>query len=203
MEDRKQGLRAKASWVRESLPRSQAYKLGRLVEEAAIGFAPYLDARSVGLYRAIGNEVSTDRIMGHAVRSGKVVYYPGSADAKDPFLIRLRSARDSAARSSDIPESVGDPMQTECDPEGLVVFIPGLAFDFFGARLGRGRGWYDRLLAKLRRATRVGLAYEFQLLDQIPVDALDERVHYLITESRIIDCRAVAAAKGEVRLNQE
>ena len=72
---------------------------------------------------------------------------------------------------------------------GLVVFVPGVAFDCNGNRLGRGTGWYDRLLGGLdARVPRIALAYEFQLLEEVPVEPGDLPVHAIVTEKRVIAC---------------
>jgi len=72
---------------------------------------------------------------------------------------------------------------------GMVVFLPGLVFDSLGNRLGRGIGWYDRLLKTMGKgAVFVALAYEFQMVDEVPTEAWDEKVDYVITEKRVIDC---------------
>jgi 5-formyltetrahydrofolate cyclo-ligase len=80
----------------------------------------------------------------------------------------------------------------------MVVFVPGVAFDVRGNRLGRGKGWYDRLLEKSGRATFVALAYDFQIVDAVPSEDWDQRVHYLITERRIIDCGSMPAQSSQV-----
>ena len=71
----------------------------------------------------------------------------------------------------------------------LIVFVPGVAFDPLGNRLGRGRGYYDRILSGLPVSARfVALAYEFQIVPLLPVEAWDRQVHYIVTERRVIDC---------------
>jgi 5-formyltetrahydrofolate cyclo-ligase len=60
--------------------------------------------------------------------------------------------------------------------------------------LGRGGGAYDRMLTALKRqATFVGLAFELQILERLPTDEWDQKIHYVITENRIIGCDASAS----------
>ena len=69
-----------------------------------------------------------------------------------------------------------------------VVIVPGLAFDNRRNRLGRGAGFYDRFLKTLLPSTKkVGVAFEFQILDNLPVDSpFDEKVDVVISENFLI-----------------
>jgi|UniRef100_UPI0037835AC8 5-formyltetrahydrofolate cyclo-ligase len=72
-----------------------------------------------------------------------------------------------------------------------LILVPGLAFTRDGARLGRGGGYYDRLLAHPHcRANRLAIAYDCQIIDHIPVEPHDQRVHQIITESGLIQAPA-------------
>ena len=69
--------------------------------------------------------------------------------------------------------------------------IPGLAFSPDGARLGRGGGYYDRLLG-LSSGLRIGICLDCQLMLEIPVHEHDVRMHHIITETRIMKCQQKA-----------
>ena len=86
----------------------------------------------------------------------------------------------------------------ETDRAGLVVFVPGVAFDPRGNRLGRGKGWYDRLLERLGDAMFVALAYEFQIIEEVPTESWDQKVHYVVTENRVIDCAESSAQSNQI-----
>lgn len=67
-----------------------------------------------------------------------------------------------------------------------LVIVPGLAFDSSGNRLGRGGGFYDRFLARLRPGTtRIGLAFDLQIVDGIPRDDRDMAVDFVVTDRRV------------------
>jgi 5-formyltetrahydrofolate cyclo-ligase len=81
--------------------------------------------------------------------------------------------------------------RASCPPLSIaeidLIIVPGLAFTRDGARLGRGGGYYDRLLGRSDcRARRVGLAYDFQIVAALPVEPHDQRVHEILTESGLI-----------------
>jgi 5-formyltetrahydrofolate cyclo-ligase len=74
---------------------------------------------------------------------------------------------------------------------GVVWLVPGVAFDLAGHRLGRGRGYYDRLL-RGARGVRIGVAWDWQVIAQVPHTDHDEAMHWIVTETRTIACRGSA-----------
>jgi 5-formyltetrahydrofolate cyclo-ligase len=72
-----------------------------------------------------------------------------------------------------------------------LVLVPLLAATHDGRRLGQGGGFYDRTLRRLRAETRlvaVGLAWDVQIIADLPVDSWDERLDYIATPTRLVDC---------------
>ena len=68
-----------------------------------------------------------------------------------------------------------------------LVLIPGLAFDSGGGRLGRGKGYYDRLLADPSfHARKVALAWEWQIVEAVPTEPHDALMNLIVTEERVI-----------------
>lgn len=74
-----------------------------------------------------------------------------------------------------------------------LIIVPGRAFSITGQRLGRGKGYYDRFLSR-SKALKVALAYDFQVVDELPVEEHDQAVDYIITQTRIIDCKTQQGA---------
>ena len=66
-----------------------------------------------------------------------------------------------------------------------LILVPGMAFDLDGHRLGRGRGFYDRILAEMS-GIKCGVAYDFQLLEKIPAEPHDAVVDFILTPSRCV-----------------
>ncbi len=65
-----------------------------------------------------------------------------------------------------------------------VVIVPGLAFTARGDRLGQGGGWYDRFLTDIRvECTTIGVGFDVQIVDELPIEAHDVRLHDVVTES--------------------
>lgn len=82
-----------------------------------------------------------------------------------------------------IEEPTGD---NTVDPSEIeLIVVPAVAYDRRGNRLGRGKGFYDRLL-KTTKATKVGVGYEFQLVDEVPVEPHDVGMDMIITQNSTI-----------------
>ena len=199
MGEKKQTLRAAALRRRDSLTPSELRFWSHLIQQRVLHFSPYLLCRSVALYSPIGNEVATEEIRDHALQSRKKLFYPKLGSGQDLALVRVKSTEELKPGCYGILEPTGGKITTKEDQERLVVFVPGLAFDLQGNRLGRGKGWYDRALALLgERVTSVALAFEFQIVDGVPAERWDLKVHHIITEKRIIACGDTQSPSGPI-----
>jgi 5-formyltetrahydrofolate cyclo-ligase len=200
MGDTKANIRARAASRRDALSGSDRELKSRLIQDRALGFPLYVDAPAVALYSAASNEVGTEAIREHAFATGKQLFFP-RLDPNGGFQwVRLQGREQLSIGRYGILEPAGDEILAPATAGALVVFVPGLAFDLRGNRLGRGQGWYDRALAALANAARtVALAYEFQIVDCIPTDIWDRRVEYIISEERVVDCRRLASGPGRSR----
>lgn len=190
MGDTKAIVRASAAKRRDLLCAADREQKSRLIQNRALRFPLYVDCQAVALYSATGNEVATEIIREHALSARKKIFYPTVKAGTGVDWVRLGDGNEFITGKYGIPEPSGNERLTHEETDGLVVFVPGLAFDLSGNRLGRGQGWYDRALANLGdRARTIALAYEFQVIEKVPAEAWDQRVQYIITEGRIIDCR--------------
>jgi len=85
------------------------------------------------------------------------------------------------------PEAAGGSGAGEAHPLAPdLALLPGVAFDLAGGRLGYGGGYYDRFLEKGFTCPRVGLCFEFQLVESLPLAPWDQRVNYICTEERML-----------------
>lgn len=83
------------------------------------------------------------------------------------------------------------------DDQRVVILVPGIAFDASGGRLGRGGGWYDRILEKHPDAVRVGCAYDEELIDRVPLDSWDAVMDHVVTDARSIAVDGPPRSAGE------
>jgi 5-formyltetrahydrofolate cyclo-ligase len=189
---KKQELRRAALEHRESLSRTQVRSWGYLIQGRALRHSRYRSSTAIALYSPIGNEVPTHRIRDHALAKGRVVFYPKLGNAQGR-LVAIKSAEDLVPGKYGILEPQGSCGLTEENCSGLVIFVPAVLVDKRGNRLGRGGGWYDRTLTLLgRKVTCIALAYECQLIEEVPTEKWDRPVDLIITEERVLQCERYA-----------
>jgi 5-formyltetrahydrofolate cyclo-ligase len=184
--DEKTQLRAILKRARDSIAADLAAALAARIQASILGADFYRNAAALVLYSPIGNEVSTDAILGDALGSGRPVFYPRTVGQK-LSLLRVRNRAELAPGAFGIlePPSTAEVIDPAALPDSLVL-VPGVGFSPHGERLGRGGGHYDRLLAELSaQAISVGLAYSFQLLDHLPQSGWDRRLNFVVTECAI------------------
>ncbi len=155
---------------------------------------PPIPGRRVALYAAMRGEVGTDRIRSSCLAGGVHLYYPRVMEDGELSFFRHREGDGWVPGRFGIREPQAVP-----EDEGVrggfdLVVVPGLAFDSLGRRLGQGYGYYDRFLAALGgTAVTVGLAFSWQLVPEVPVDAWDVPVDAVVTEDGIIRPSGAAA----------
>jgi 5-formyltetrahydrofolate cyclo-ligase len=192
MEENREVLRGTALSRRNSLSRANCQLWSRSIQARALKLPQYLAARSIALYSASQNEVDTGTILDDALAAGRQVYFPKVSRRGVPEFVQIFSPGDLVVGRFGIAEPTGLNVLSPEDCGGLTVFVPGVLFDRRGHRLGRGGGWYDRALAQFgNRGFFIGLAYEIQIVESLPVESWDQTVHYVITENKVIDCASM------------
>jgi 5-formyltetrahydrofolate cyclo-ligase len=137
-------------------------------------------ARSVGAYFAFGSEVKTDRILDEALRVGKKVSLP-RVEGESIRFYEFSDRQNLVKGRFGIMEPLASSEITDID----LLIVPGIAFDNEGYRLGYGKGYYDRYLSETE-AYSIGLAFSFQMTDEICSDGHDRRVNAVATEKSLI-----------------
>jgi 5-formyltetrahydrofolate cyclo-ligase len=150
----------------------------------------FLHAASIGAYLPIGPEVRTFPVMRRAEAEGKTVWVPRFDPARSAYHF-ARWHRGCVIRRG--RGGVPEPEQTDAWPAGApdLILVPGVAFDRAGRRLGRGGGWYDRLLAA-PEGIRAGIAWFAQVVDRVPTEDHDRSMDLLFTERGELPCNASA-----------
>lgn len=162
----------------EKLDRS--YSIMDKVEQLSV----FVDAQTVLLYWSMDDEVQTHAFVEKWYES-KTILLP-CVDGDDLLLRRFEGRQ--CMKSGDqfgIAEPVGD-VFTNLDDIDLIV-VPGVAFDQNKNRMGRGRGFYDRLLKSTPNACKVGVAFDFQMVPSVPFDFFDVKMDKVVSENLIVE----------------
>lgn len=134
-------------------------------------------AHTVLLYYSLPDEVNTHAFI-HRWSQEKEILLP-VVIGDDLELRRYTGSHDLAVGRYGILEPTGAPYTTYANIELIVV--PGVAFDNEGHRLGRGKGYYDRLLPRLPQAYKLGICYPYQLLVHVPAEPFDIPMDQVLT----------------------
>lgn len=139
-------------------------------------------ARSVALYVAFQGEAETAQLLENAWRTCKNVCLPRLTNTKRHEMDFFACAGWQELR--DGPYGLREPASEIIMTTVDLLILPGLAFDSAGNRLGHGGGYYDRFLAanSAFAQCRIGLCHDYQLIDQLPHDIHDIKVHVICTE---------------------
>lgn len=171
----KTSLRAHVRMQKKLLPAHVRQEEERAVWRAVEALPVFAEARRILLYHSLPDELSTRMLFERWHSMGKSLYLP--VVAGDDLVVRPYAPDAMRQGAYGIYEPQGD----DVDVSGIeLVVVPGVAFDAAGNRLGRGKGYYDRLLSRTR-AVKVGVCYRCQLLSRIPAFSHDCRMDYVVT----------------------
>ena len=166
----KADIRRQMRAARRALTADQRQQMSAAVADRLEQLPQFARARVVLMYWSMDDEVQTHTLVERHHLS-KTVLLP----CVDGENLRLRQYTGSQCLVAGEQFGIGEPSGPEWTDLGAVdlVVVPGVAFDRRGNRMGRGRGFYDRLLRSLPSAFKVGVGFAFQLLDAIPAEAHD------------------------------
>ncbi|MHB8709239.1 MAG: 5-formyltetrahydrofolate cyclo-ligase [Desulfuromonadales bacterium] len=180
----KRPIREKLLAERRHCSAETCLHLSLLIQERFLESSVYRQAGCIGLYSSYLNEVQTELVARRCLADAKRLVYPRVTGPTLEFAAVTRPG-EFAPGAFGIPEPTGRQLVPFDEIDLLVV--PGVAFDLAGHRLGYGKGYYDRTLARcLPGLERVGFAYEFQLVEQLPAADHDCRLTHLVTEQRML-----------------
>ncbi len=157
--------------------------MSREIEKRLFGLPEFRSARVVMFFASFRSEVETEMMIRRALRSCKRVILPKVA-GKELTLYEIKDFdADVETGTWGIPEP-RTLVPAKLDEIDLMI-MPGAAFDEQGNRLGYGAGFYDKLLPAFK-GTTIALAFEAQILSNVPADPHDAPVKKIVTEKRVI-----------------
>lgn len=172
----KNELRYKMKSLRVVMSESSRHTAAEEVFNRLEQTAAFLLADRIMMYHSLPDELSTHAFL--KKWSGKKKFYLPRVNGADLEVLPYDESRLELG-SFHIEEPTGREVTNPEDIE--VVIVPGVAYDRKGRRLGRGKGFYDRFL-RHTRATKIGVGYEFQLLEELPIEPHDVPMDIVVTQ---------------------
>jgi 5-formyltetrahydrofolate cyclo-ligase len=176
----KQRLRSRMREVLKSLRPGEIGERSVKIRSVLKSWRPWVESESVCMFFALAAEADVLSPW----PEGKKIFLPRISG--DKLVIHHVEDAESLVVG---PWGVREP-SAQTLPAGLradLILVPGMAFDRVGRRLGRGGGYYDRLLAEFA-GLRAGVCFEEQILEAIPTEAHDATVDFLITPGGVLPC---------------
>ncbi len=182
-EEFRQQLRAR---VKELSP-TQRQELSEAARKQLSFQCAWGDARAILFYSPLPDEIDLSPLMGEALAAGCKVALPrfipetgvyAAYEITHPTTQCIRGTFNILEPSHECPVFPLNRLD--------LVLVPGVGFDQSGHRLGRGRGFYDRLLISAS-GVKCGVAFDEQLVEKLPVESHDVRLNYILTPTRWLE----------------
>jgi len=191
-------LRQRTRTALERLGDAGLRRVGESVCRRLLSLPEFASAPVIAGYAAMPGEVELERVFEECNRQGKEILLPRYRRDRDEYeMVMVHDpAEDTVVGWYGIREPRAELPAADrrlVSSERVLWCVPGLGFDPSGVRLGRGRGYYDRLLGGTR-GVRVGVAFDWQILPEIPYAAHDVRMHLVVTDRRVLRCIATSAS---------
>lgn len=135
------------------------------------------NANTILLYHSLPDEVDTRPFL-EKWKDRKTLLLP--VVKGDSLVLRIYTGKEqlqTGAFSIEEPEGIDFTDYGRID----LAIVPGVAFDAYGHRLGRGKGYYDRLLPQLPESYKIGICFPYQLVNEVPTDANDVSMNLVLT----------------------
>jgi len=170
----KQELRVYVRMQKAQYKAEQLNAMSQTVVRRLLAHPRLRASQTVLAYYSLDDEVNTHALIDQLVAQGKRVLLPAVTSETEMELRCYEGAEDLQGGFFNIMEPVGA-LFSEYDKIETAI-IPGVGFDSRNNRLGRGRGYYDRLLPRIPDTYKIGVCFPFQLLPGIPTEEHDCRM---------------------------
>ncbi|HTT09250.1 MAG TPA: 5-formyltetrahydrofolate cyclo-ligase [Gammaproteobacteria bacterium] len=187
LREQKKRLRGQLKAARAGLGEAERKRYSATIVERVLALPEVQKARSCFIFVGIGEEIATAPLIDRLAAAGKTLYVPKIISKTEMIACPFRGWDDLRPAQLGIPTPTGT---ERYDGPIDVVITPGLGFTASGARIGYGAGYYDRWFATHKVGAKIALAFEAQILPDLPTHDGDLPVDMLVTEQRTITVKA-------------
>ena len=172
---------------RHNMSRDEMLSKSEKIKNTLFGTTEFQNAKTILFYVSYDNEVFTHDMIKSCINQGKSVIVPiSNVENKSLILSEISDWTDLVEGAYGILEPKKESITTASIDEIGLIIVPGVGFDKKGHRIGHGMGYYDKLLHVCKDITKIGLSFELQLLDSLPVEDHDIKMNIIITEKQVI-----------------
>ena len=185
--DDKKAFRKAMLAKRDAIPYENRTEADKVRNEQIRNWGAYQKAELLLFYVSYRSEADTLQLLKEALGAGRKVAVPKVAGT-DMVFYRITNFSQLVKGYKGIlePDTECCEVITDDLPKHTLLFVPGCAFDEKGGRMGYGGGFYDRFMEAYPEILRVALAYEEQLVEEVPREVHDKIVDVIVTEARMI-----------------
>ena len=177
--------------------KNRAEAASKKIERILLGSELYAVSHTLFIFVSDRSEVETRGIIASALKDKKRVALPRCIDTDGMMefyyldtALPLEAQTEIGAYGITEPETVLEKVDTKNFPHASLFLVPALAFSLDGRRLGKGKGFYDRYIARISYAFPVlaGLCFSCQIISDVPSGVRDARVSHIVCEDGIFPC---------------
>ena len=183
----KERLRKELKNKRNSLSKNEVLEKSKKIKERLYALNEFKQAPVIVFYVSYDNEVFTHDIIKECLTKKEVIIPKSVKENRSLILSKLENWNDLEIGAYNILEPREDKIIEISIDEIDLIIVPGVGFDEKGRRIGHGKGYYDILMKKSIKALHIGLAFECQMVEQIPTEEHDVPVDIIVTEKRVLD----------------
>lgn len=187
--NKKQQIRKEILGQRHQLPAAFRHEADMAICENLRSLPELKDSKWVGAYVSDGTEPDLQMFIENFISTGGYIFLPRSCNGPAGLTYEMAEI---ASLETDLTRGAFDILEpneerraaSDDEIKTMSWMVPGVAFDLKGRRLGRGKGFYDRLLSR-GNGIKIGIFYECQKIEAVPVEAHDHQLDLVVTEATV------------------
>lgn len=186
----KKTIRKNILTKRDLLDTSEIEAFSSNIAKTLIESNEYKNAKNIFIFVSFGSEVDTNSIILDAFKEKKSVSIPFTYNNPRRMIASKISSLNELIEGKYGIFTVDEKNLIEVPKEKIdLVVVPSVAFDRYGYRVGYGGGYYDRFLEDIPNVIKIGIAFDLQIVDEVPKENFDISVDKIITEKEVINVK--------------